>query len=196
MALFNPAFDFVLSNEVDPKNIHSVVEDIGGVAKYGINQKYYPNLDVPNLTLDEAKKIYHDTYWVKIQGDNIDSQQLATYLLDYAVNSGPSQAIKHLQKSLNDLGENLVVDGGIGPMTLNAIRTNPYQKSILQNIAGYRMAFYQSLVLKNSDKYGPYLKGWMRRARKLIPENSNKTLLLIGTASLIGFIYWKLNKDN
>lgn len=38
--------------------------DPGGPTKYGICQRYHPNEDIKNLTLERAKEIYLDEYWI------------------------------------------------------------------------------------------------------------------------------------
>lgn len=37
--------------------------DPGGETKYGICKRSYPNLNIKELTLEEAKKIYHRDFW-------------------------------------------------------------------------------------------------------------------------------------
>ena len=37
--------------------------DRGGTTKFGISKKSYPNLDISNLTLEQAKDIYKRDYW-------------------------------------------------------------------------------------------------------------------------------------
>jgi lysozyme family protein len=38
--------------------------DPGGETKYGISKRYNPDIDVKNLTLEQAKKIYLEKYWI------------------------------------------------------------------------------------------------------------------------------------
>ena len=37
--------------------------DPGGMTKYGISKRSYPNLDIANLTIDQAKAIYERDFW-------------------------------------------------------------------------------------------------------------------------------------
>ena len=52
---FDSAFTIILGSEGgyvnDPR-------DSGGETKYGIAKKFYPNLDIKNLTVEQAKAIY------------------------------------------------------------------------------------------------------------------------------------------
>lgn len=133
--------------------------DTGGYTKWGISQKAFPNLDIKNLTMDQAKAIYKNNYWDPIKGDLIHRQDVANNLFDFAVNSGVSQAVKTMQRVLNFKGDD--IDGKLGPMTLNAINKAGTQ---LANIySGARIDFYKSLVKSEPEKYGAYLVGWLRR---------------------------------
>lgn len=40
--------------------------DKGGETNYGISKRWYPNLDIKNLTVTQASKIYYQDYWLKI----------------------------------------------------------------------------------------------------------------------------------
>jgi hypothetical protein len=65
--------------------------DPGGETKWGISKRYDPNLDIKNLTLDEAMKIYWKDYWLKAKCDEKDLA-LAVATFDSAVNCGVSRA--------------------------------------------------------------------------------------------------------
>lgn len=49
-------------------------DDPGGLTKYGISQKHHPALNIPELTLDEAKELYRKEYWEPIESgyDDLD----------------------------------------------------------------------------------------------------------------------------
>ena len=67
--------------------------------KYGISAHAYSNLDIANLTLDDARAIYHRDYWVKIEGDMLGSM-LAISALDTVINLGVSGGLTLLEGSL------------------------------------------------------------------------------------------------
>ena len=46
--------------------------DRGGATKFGISQKGNPDIDIPNLTEDSARKIYEERYWNKLDSDDRD----------------------------------------------------------------------------------------------------------------------------
>jgi hypothetical protein len=45
--------------------------DPGGETKYGISKRYNPDIDVKNLTLEQAKKIYLEKYWIPAGCDDV-----------------------------------------------------------------------------------------------------------------------------
>jgi lysozyme family protein len=85
---FDAAFAFVVGEEGGYVNNPA---DPGGETKYGISHKSYPKLDIANLTLDQAKKIYKRDYWDPL---NLDQRQdgAALCLFDCAVNMGLAAA--------------------------------------------------------------------------------------------------------
>lgn len=81
--------------------------DPGGETKWGISKRSYPELNIRELTRDDAIAIYFRDFYsqVKMLDDKIVYQGL-----DFAVNSGSSAAISHLQKSVG-----AAPDGAWGP---------------------------------------------------------------------------------
>lgn len=88
MSAFDDAFDAVIGVEGGYVNNPA---DPGGETKYGITKRSYPNLDIANLTLDDAKAIYLRDYWSPL---NLDSApySVALLLFDAAVNQGLTYA--------------------------------------------------------------------------------------------------------
>ena len=78
-----------------------------------------------------VREFYRLEFWLKIGGDQIASQAVAEELFDTGVNMRPDRAITFLQVGLNALNRddrgrnryfhNLVEDGDIGPVTLEAL---------------------------------------------------------------------------
>jgi len=118
--------------------------------KYGISAMAYPNLDIKNLTLEQAKEIYHQDYWCKYKCDFLpDALSLAVF--DYAVNSG-KQAVYDLQRSLN-----VTVDGVIGNQTVGAANSRPI-KEVYQDYLLRRLNFMISKCDWQTNG-----KGWGKR---------------------------------
>lgn len=85
---FEWAVKFVLDHEGGYVNDPS---DPGGETKYGISKASYPNVDIANLTVDQAKAIYRRDYWKPV-GAGAQPQDIALALFDFAVNAGVARA--------------------------------------------------------------------------------------------------------
>ena len=59
---FDDIIDIVIKHEGGYVNDPN---DLGGETKYGITKRFYPDVGIKNLTVEEAKQIYYDDYWVK-----------------------------------------------------------------------------------------------------------------------------------
>jgi lysozyme family protein len=90
------------------------IRDPGGETKFGISKKAYPDLDIRNLTIEQAKSIYRRDYWDDCKCDSLPSP-LDIMVFDAAVNQGKDAAIKMLQRLVG-----VTADGVIGPVTLAA----------------------------------------------------------------------------
>lgn len=123
--------------------------------KYGICAMSYPDIDIQNLTVDEALNLYRKDYWLKCKCDRLPDA-LSVAVFDYAFNSGAKKAIKDLQKCLD-----VVVDGIIGNQTIGASYSKPL-KITLDRYIEERKSFL--IGLPTFSKYG---NGWMSRVEKI-----------------------------
>ena len=73
----------------------------GAPAKFGINQKANPDIDVKNLTKPQAEAIYKTRYWDAIGGDSLPPKT-AEIAFDAAVNQGPNYAKQLLAQTGGD----------------------------------------------------------------------------------------------
>lgn len=138
--------------------------DPGGETKYGISSKQYPDLDIKELTKEDAIRIYTEDYWAKYKYNLIRDDSLAFKVLDMAVNLGPITANRLLQEAINTLGGTLVVDGIFGPKTLREV--NSFDPTTLENVLRHlQEKRYLYLVVYNPE-LKVFLKGWMKRAKK------------------------------
>ena len=137
--------------------------DKGGETKYGISKRSYPRLDIKNLTLEEAKKIYYRDYWVKNKCNVIFNYWLSSKLFDMSVNMGCKQAGIILQRSLRSvLGIKLSEDGIIGPQTLDAVRRG-LPEQVLVALRSEAAGYYRSIVASDKSQQR-FLTGWLNRA--------------------------------
>lgn len=150
--IWNSAFDLLMLNEGGyVNNSH----DKGGVTKYGISKKAYPDVDIENLTLEQAKEIYKKDYWNKCKCDYLPDC-LSVAVFDFAVNSGVKRAIKYLQLSLG-----VTADGIIGNQTIGACNRLP-TKNILEDYLNKRLQYLMSL--KDFKYFG---NGWGKRVERV-----------------------------
>ena len=62
MELFDKAMNFV--GLMEGGYVNDPI-DKGGETKYGISKRSYPNLDIKNLTKEQAREIYYKDFWLK-----------------------------------------------------------------------------------------------------------------------------------
>jgi len=137
--VFERAFKKVLKFEGGSKYLK---DDAGkGPTKYGINQTANPDVDVKNLTEDQAKDIYRKRYWNAIGGDTlaVKNPQLAIIAFDAAVNQGPGTA------------KQMLAQAGDSPYELLKLRQQRYI----------------DLKNENPEKFGKFLGGWTNRVSSL-----------------------------
>ena len=149
--VWDSAFDLLMINEGGYVNNPN---DPGKATKYGISKKAYPDIDIENLTLEQAKKIYKRDYWDRCKCSFIPDA-LSIALFDFAVNSGTKKAIKYLQKALE-----VPADGVIGNQTIGACNREPTKK-VLEKYMDLRLDFLMSL--KNWKYFG---NGWGGRVNR------------------------------
>ena len=135
--------------------------DRGGETNFGIAKRFYPNIDIKNLTKEQATKIYHQDYWRPAKCDEVPSQLRHIYF-DMCVNFGRRGAVKVLQQAANAKNRDKIeVDGGIGPATLKAIKNVE-----LERVRAYRVLRFANLVIKKPEQERFWF-GWYRRATEV-----------------------------
>lgn len=154
---FDTAFDLLLGHEGGYSD-HAA--DPGGKTRYGITQAVAREVgytgDMRELPVDLAKRIYLERYWKPIKADDLPPG-IRYAVFDAAVNSGPAQATKWLQRALG-----VESDGVIGPKTLQA--------SYAQNADALRMRILSQRLrfmagLSNWPAFG---RGWATRIADLM----------------------------
>lgn len=135
--------------------------DAGGTTKYGISQRAYPNLDIKQLTEQEAKNIYHLDYWIPAKTDKVPAQIREIYF-DMVVNFGRRSAVKVLQQACN--GKNtydIKVDGLIGNATIGACKNLEPDR-----LRAYRVLKFARIVIKKPSQERFWF-GWYRRSLRI-----------------------------
>ena len=125
--------------------------DPGGETKFGISRRAYPNLDIKNLTIEQAADIYIRDYLAPLKADKLPDSVIFQ-LLDFAINSGVDRAVVCLQRAVG-----AVEDGRMGPATVAAVKRYTEAEVIMRLLAA-RLEFMTGLSV-----WPQFGKGWARR---------------------------------
>ena len=154
---FDQAFDILLRHE---GGFSDHAADPGGKTRFGITEAVAREVgyrgDMRELPVDLAKRIYKDRYWDAVRAEELPAA-IRYAVFDAAVNSGPRQAIRWLQRAVG-----VRDDGVLGPITLQAARgANP--DKLVRKILAQRLRFMAGLP--NWPAFG---RGWARRIADLM----------------------------
>lgn len=138
--------------------------DRGGATRWGVTQATLASWrgkpvsveDVRNLSITEAREILQDMYVKKPGFDRIASDILRDCLVDYGVNSGPSAAVKALQRCLG-----LKVDGVLGPETEKAANLKPGPWLSVKVVA--QRIRHLGRIVTNDPAQAKFAAGWANR---------------------------------
>jgi len=152
----NDRFNWIIKFTLDAEGGYdNDPDDPGGETKYGIDKRSHPDVNIKELTIDEAKDIYFTEYWTKFKCEQF-SKPVGEVYFDCCVNTGSKQSNKFVQRAVGT-----EADGIIGPKTLAAVQAK--DPNILANaIIGQRQKFYEDLAY-NKASLKKFLKGWTNR---------------------------------
>ena len=136
-------------------------DDPGGETKYGITARDHPGLDIKNLTREQAIAIYKRDFWGKYGLARLPDP-IAQKVFDMAVNMGPTAAFRCLQRALNACGQQVLVDGILGPKTVEATGRAP-SGWLMAQLRLEAVRHYLALT-DQEPKRLKFLRGWIRRA--------------------------------
>ena len=148
--------------------------DKGGPTKFGITIRTYSHYlgrpaslqEVKDMNVETAREIYERNYYT---GPRIHTlpPPLRTVVLDMAINHGPRDAIKMLQRTINAAGFGpITVDGVLGPNTRKGVKKaisamgNDFQNALVEE----RITFYERIVARDPSQR-VFLDGWINRAK-------------------------------
>ena len=150
-------------------------KDPGGKTNKGVIQRVYNSYrrlkgqtprDVREITQAEVNDIYKTNYWDQVAGDLLPPG-LDLAVFDFGVNSGPSQAIKNLQRAINKVEKrNLKTDGHLGPATIDAATSLTDLPGVITYLCDQRLSFLKQL--KGWATFGfanGKEQGWPKRVR-------------------------------
>lgn len=134
-------------------------EDNGGPTNLGITLDVFRRYIKPKATIDDIKKltrvqaidVYKQQFWNAVRADELMSG-VDYAVFDFAVNSGPSRAIKLLQHVVG-----VAPDGRFGPKTLAAIDTLG-ASTVINRLCDARMDYLRGL-----HDWPTFGNGWTKR---------------------------------
>lgn len=109
--------------------------------KYGISAASYPDEDIANLTVEQAKAIYRRDFWQKMGCDGM-TRRLAVLVFDAAVQHSPEVAAEWLHTPLE-----------------------------FESFFSRRLAYYASLpgfFIEDGDPSDDFGRGWVNRMARLL----------------------------
>tara|TARA_B100000965_G_C19591186_1_gene758022 strand:- start:1552 stop:2037 length:486 start_codon:yes stop_codon:yes gene_type:complete len=157
--LENNTFDSIIRKVIEHEGGYvNDPHDKGGETNFGISKRWFPDVDIKNLTEEQAVNIYYQNYWIPAKVDRLPDTLRSTYF-DMCVNMGQKQAVKILQEAINSKKRTKIdVDGRIGPQTIESAT-----KIGKRRLQAYRCKFYANLVKQDKSQERFYY-GWFRRA--------------------------------
>lgn len=119
--------------------------------KFGIAANTYGDLDIKNLTQEQAIAIYERDFWRKPKLDQLPPA-VGFQVLDASINHGGRRAVQFLQRAVGVLD-----DGVLGPKTIAAVAAADPAK-VINSLMAQRTLLYQQ-----HPKFDRYGKGWLAR---------------------------------
>lgn len=185
------------ANAADTGNYNSLSQLVG--TNYGISAPVLESylgrpplpIDSMNLSVDQAKDIYLNKYWLANNLQDIADPFTAGHILDLFINHGSFQASKIVQMALDSLGFKDYGGSGWGPMTraeINRVHLLGKSTQLNEMIVKHRTNFYHSLAEKDISQE-QFLTGWLSRANKWIPVAAAGSGLAV-IALAVGFYYY------
>ena len=169
MADFNTAYEKMIKNEGGYVLTDHPL-DRGGQTYAGISRKMNPNWvgwafidrgEIPPT--DIVRDFYRAGWWIPIQGDAIEAQDVADNIFSFCVNTSgygrPTTGIRLAQLCCQS-----TPDGVLGPKTLANLNAMDPEVFVLR-YALVKLARYRDIVTKDKSQR-EFLLGWVNRVLK------------------------------
>ena len=139
--------------------------DPGGETNFGISKRSYPNINIKDLTQEQARAIYFRDFWITNELNKIENDEIATKILDIIVNVGSSQGFLIVSRAVRACGVKIEESAQMTPKLLLVI--NSFQGEKAANlIAAMRseLAGYYRLLARIKPPMTKFINGWLKRA--------------------------------
>lgn len=156
--------DFLAASKQLDSDEGGYTRDRGGETNFGVSKNSYPDLDIANLTHDDAVQIRWFDWWEKY-GYTILPEAIAGKVFNIAYNMGPAHAATCLQRACRACGYAVGETGHIGEQTRGACRLIA-ERDALALLAAFRseVAGWYRLDAALDESKARDLKGWINRA--------------------------------
>lgn len=146
-------------------------KDPGGATMKGVTQATYdafrhvhglPLQSVRLIGTPELEAIYRHDFWNLISGDRLPPG-IDLAVMDFAINSGASRAVKYMQAAAGLKGDD--VDGDMGNISLSRIRGVNDRVALVNDFMDARLAFMKSAKDKKTGAllWPTFGGGWSKR---------------------------------
>ena len=146
------------------------VKDVGdgkGVTHYGQTEEWLASYGLP-IPQSPKQAMSNWSVWCaktkldQLVGDTYD--EFAHLMIDYAVHSGSSTAIKALQSFLR-----VPADGALGPVTLAALKViGTDRRSLACKVMAHELRWQGRLITKKPVPNASYAQGWNDRNARIL----------------------------
>jgi lysozyme family protein len=144
--------------------------------------------DLRSLSFNDVKQRIKTTAWDRVGLDSVPDQDVANIVMHIRLHFGN---ISNVQRALNELGENLTIDGsaGVGSNTLNAL-IRQTRKNAVKTFNEIR----DRLALVYSNSNPAYVNGFMRYLNTYFPRKMevNQAVISIPVVLVTGMTAWYL----
>jgi lysozyme family protein len=145
-------------------------EDRGGATRFGVTRRTLSSWrgrvcsaeDVAALTPEEARQILRRLYLERPGLQAVTNGPLRALLVDCAVNHGPEDAVRWLQRALGMTS----TDGILGPRTREALAGADARRLYLL-VCAQRIRRYGDLITRRPTQ-AIFASGWMNRAAEFV----------------------------
>lgn len=120
-------------------------DPLGGETKYGISKRWHPEAWVDGApSRKTALNVYQSDYWNPVRGDELPDS-VAPVVFDFAIHSGPSDAIRALQKTVGAKSTGKMDDD-----TLRRVHESDPSK-VIEGVMRLRVSHVADTIRKNPE---------------------------------------------
>lgn len=157
-------FDYSLSVLLQEEGgVSEHAADPGGLTNLGVTKRAYEDYMGRKVTADEMRALtpetagpfYRKGYWQVIRGDSLPAG-VDLCVFDCAVNSGPGQAGRFLQRAVGALA-----DGVVGDKTIMLVHATSPEK-VIDSVCDQRL-----VMMRKLPTWGVFGTGWAARVGRI-----------------------------